>query len=204
MKKKLLLIVLSIAFMMVYAQDDKSKMFSAGVKVGIPNLAGGSAEIHVPVFKKIAVYFDYSKFGFDSADFNLEEEGTLDLAYQEYGINYYFSKNSGRGFYLSAGLGSFQAEGSFNNVTLTGGAQGTGSAKSSFNTTNFKIGFKTGGLIYFRAEAGYGIGKLPAEIQINASSDTYFETQTELIDYSETFVSENGIPLFNFGFGISF
>ena len=62
--------------------------FNLGVKLGIPNLIGGSAEIVLPVFgNRIAPFIDYSGFNLDTDELETE------FAYLEYGANIYFNQN---------------------------------------------------------------------------------------------------------------
>jgi hypothetical protein len=72
------------------------------------------------------------------------------------------------------------------------------------NTTNLKLGLKTGGTFYFRVELGYGLGEVPSELMINAStSDGYKETVVEEVPNIPG-ISNSGILVGNIGFGLSF
>ena len=46
-------------------------------------------------------------------------------------------------------------DGTYNDISLDFGKTGSGTAKIALNTTNLKLGLKTGGRIYFRLEVGY-------------------------------------------------
>ena len=64
----------------------KVKHLSIGLKLGIPNLASGFAELALPILNNHFVpYFDYSKI-----PLNFESVETT-VTYTEYGINYYFN-----------------------------------------------------------------------------------------------------------------
>lgn len=201
--KTLFLLAIALASFATYAQ----KTISVGAKVGVPNLVSGSAELQLPFLNKFSVYADLSKFDLVAEDLGIEDfSGSLKLNYFEYGANLYLSK-PGRGAYISAGLASFNADASFFDVALDGTTEtGSGTASIGFNTTNFKFGVKTGGLIYFRMELGYAMGSLPQSVSFNArSSSGITETITETFNYDDIpMVSENGLPLFNIGLGVSF
>ena len=65
----------------------KVKHLSIGLKLGIPNLASGYAELALPILNNHFVpYIDYSKI-----PLNFESVETT-IAYTEYGLNYYFNK----------------------------------------------------------------------------------------------------------------
>jgi len=44
---------------------------------------------------------------------------------------------------------------------LNNGGTGYGASKIALNTTNLKLGLKTGGRLYFIVEVGYGMGDIP-------------------------------------------
>ena len=74
------------------------------------------------------------------------------------------------------------------------------------NTTNLKLGLKTGGRIYFRLELGYGMGTLPQTVSFKAtdnSNPSYTETTSEDIPEIPG-ISENGLIIGNIGLGLSF
>ena len=75
----------------------KVRHINLGIKLGIPNLIGGSAEIVLPVLgNRIAPYFDYSGFSIDT------DEISTSFSYLEYGSNLYFNQN-GNGFFILPG-----------------------------------------------------------------------------------------------------
>jgi hypothetical protein len=82
-----------------------------------------------------------------------------------------------------------------------------GSAKVplELNTTNLKLGVKTGDAFFFRFEIGYGIGDIPSELKFNANANANginksFTEERPAIPG----LSSGGILLANFGFGFAF
>ena len=180
--------------------EDKSRLISLGAKIGIPNLASLNGEIILPILDNhFAPFIDYSAF-------NLEIEDTeSDLNYAEYGINFYFS-NKGNGLYVGAGMAQLDSEFTFNNLTFEeNGVSQIGSAKTNLdiNTLNIKLGFKTGGSIYFRFEIGYGMGAIPESIDFIATSNGITDSFSEEVPAIPG-LSSGGLLISNFGFGLSF
>lgn len=167
----------------------KIKRVSLGIKLGIPNIAGFSAEAITPILgNRIAPYIDFSSFPVNT------DETDLNLKYTEFGSNFYFGDN-GQGFYVGVGFGTLNTDIVFKNIEFEGnGNRGRGTG--TINTTNLKLGIKTGGRVYFRLEVGYGIGTIPQEITVNG-------TETEEFP-SIPGVNDKGVLVGNFGFGISF
>ena len=178
----------------------KVKHFSIGLKLGIPNLASGSAELTLPILNNhFAPYVDYSKF-----PLNFESVETT-IAYTEFGINYYFNKKA-NGFFIGVGKGSLLTDVTFTNLLFTNGLQsliGSGSTKLNLDTTNFKLGVKTGGTVFFRFELGYGIGKIPESLNFIASLNGISESFTESIPPIPG-LGTSGILIGNIGFGFAF
>ena len=77
----------------------------------------------------------------------------------------------GKGLYLGVGVSSLKVKATYNNVSLEEGRTGSGSSDISLNTTNLKIGLKTGGTLYFRIELGYGLGNLPKTLDYTAKDN---------------------------------
>lgn len=181
-------------------KDYNIKRLSIGAKVGIPNIASVGAQYTLPFLNNhIAPYFDYSNYKYDDN----ENEG--DLSFYEFGAAYYFN-TKGKGLYLGLGSSSLKVKASYNDISLDQGRTGSGSADISLKTTNFKLGIKTGGRIYFRMELGYGMGNLPKTIDFTASDNSnpsYTETVTEEIPEIPG-ISENGLIIGNIGIGLSF
>lgn len=187
----------------------KVKRVSLGIKLGIPNIAGISLEGITPILgNRVAPFFDYSFFPVNS------DETDIDLKYSEFGSNFYFG-DQGMGVYFGIGFGALNTDIVFKDVTFEeDGNQGSGEGKISYNvnTTNLKLGIKTGGKVYFRLELGYGIGSIPDTLEVEGTftyEDSNGVTQTDNGTETEEFppipgVSSGGVLVGNFGFGISF
>ena len=180
--------------------EDKSKLISLGAKIGIPNLASINGEIVLPILDNhFAPYIDYGAFNLDI------EDTESDLNYAEYGISFYFS-NKVKGLYAGTGIAQLESEFTFNNLTFEeNGVSQIGSAKTNLDITtlNLKLGFKTGGSIYFRFEIGYGMGSIPESIDFIATSNGITESFSEYVPAIPG-LSSGGLLISNFGFGLSF
>tara|TARA_B100001059_G_C17616236_1_gene467136 strand:- start:170 stop:805 length:636 start_codon:yes stop_codon:yes gene_type:complete len=178
----------------------KVKHFSIGLKLGIPNLASGSAELTLPILNNhFAPYVDYSKF-----PLNFESVETT-IAYTEFGINYYFNKKA-NGFFIGVGKGSLSTDVTFTNLLFVNDLQsliGSGSTELNLDTTNFKLGVKTAGNVFFRFELGYGVGKIPDSLNFIASLNGISESFTESIPPIPG-LGTSGILIGNIGFGFAF
>jgi hypothetical protein len=205
--KKIFLILSLISTAYVSAQDSsitdgalKSKTISIGVKVGAPNILSLNGEFVLPILNNhIAPFIDYGSFSLDI------ENTQADLKYLEYGLNIYFG-NKGKGLYVGAGSGKLTNEFTFNDLTFEdNGVSLKGSATTSLdiNALNLKLGFKSGGLIYFRIEAGYGIGTIPDRLNFTATSGGITETFSEEIP-AIIGIGSNGFAIGNIGLGVSF
>ena len=205
--KKIFLILSLISTAYVSAQDSsitdgatKSKTISIGVKIGAPNILSLNGEFVLPIFNNhIAPFIDYGSFSLDI------ENTQADLKYLEYGLNIYFG-NKGKGLYVGAGSGKLTNEFTFNDLTFEdNGVSLKGSAITSLdiNALNLKLGFKSGGLIYFRIEAGYGIGTIPDRLNFTATSGGITETFSEEIPEIPG-IGSNGFAIGNIGLGVSF
>ena len=205
--KKIFLILSLISTAYVSAQDSsitdgtsKSKTIFIGVKVGAPNILSLNGEFVLPILNNhIAPFIDYGSFSLDI------ENTQADLKYLEYGLNIYFG-NKGKGLYVGAGSGKLTNEFTFNDLTFEdNGVSLKGSATTSLdiNALNLKLGFKSGGLIYFRIEAGYGIGTIPDRLNFTATSGGITETFSEEIPAIPG-IGSNGFAIGNIGLGVSF
>tara|TARA_B100001559_G_scaffold297923_1_gene282019 strand:+ start:360 stop:995 length:636 start_codon:yes stop_codon:yes gene_type:complete len=178
----------------------KVKHFSIGLKLGFPNLASGSAELTLPILNNhFAPYIDYSKI-----PLNFESVETT-IAYTEFGINYYFNKKA-NGFFLGIGKGSLSTDVTFTNLLFSSGLQsliGSGSTELNLDTTNFKLGVKTSGTVFFRFELGYGLGKIPDSLNFIATLNGIPESFTESIPPIPG-LTTSGILIGNVGFGFAF
>ena len=177
----------------------KVKHINLGVKLGIPNLIGGSAEIVLPILgNRIAPYFDYSGFSIDT-----DEIGTS-FSYLEYGANLYFNQK-GNGFFLSLGQGKFNTELAFNaldfgNLLVLPEPITT---DFNFNTTNIKLGIKSGGTFYFKFELGFGLADIPDSVDFIATYGGITKSFSEELPPIPG-ISTSGILIGNIGFGFSF
>ena len=205
--KKIILILSIISTAYVSAQDisitdsiSKSKTISIGVKAGVPNILSLNGEFVLPILNNhLAPFVDYGSFSLDI------ENTQADLKYLEYGLNIYFG-NKGKGLYVGAGSGKLTNEFTFNDLTFEdNGVSLKGSATTSLdiNALNLKLGFKSGGLIYFRIEAGYGIGTIPDRLNFTATSGGITETFSEEIPAIPG-IGSNGFAIGNIGLGVSF
>ena len=205
--KKIFLILSLISTAYVSAQDSsitdgasKSKTISIGVKVGAPNILSLNGEFVLPILNNhIAPFIDYGSFSLDI------ENTQADLKFLEYGLNIYFG-NKGKGLYVGAGSGKLKNEFTFNDLIFEdNGDSLKGSATKSLdiNALNLKLGFKSGGLIYFRIEAGYGIGTIPDRLNFTATSGGITETFSEEIPAIPG-IGSNGFAIGNIGLGVSF
>ena len=178
----------------------KVKHFSIGLKLGFPNLASRSAELTLPILNNhFAPYIDYSKI-----PLNFESVETT-IAYTEFGINYYFNKKA-NGFFLGIGKGSLSTDVTFTNLLFSSGLQsliGSGSTELNLDTTNFKLGVKTSGTVFFRFELGYGLGKIPDSLNFIATLNGIPESFTESIPPIPG-LTTSGILIGNVGFGFAF
>ena len=184
------------------------KRFSFGIKMGIPNILGLATEAVLPIFKnRVSPYFDYSSFKLNP------DKTSVDLNYTDFGVNIYINSKA-NGFYASLGSGNLGSLILFEEIELTdeNGNKGIGSAqlKENINTFNIKLGIKSKSKIFFRLEVGYGIGKIPNNLNLSGS----FGYEKDGISYisngssNESFptipgIGKKGIIMGNFGFGIS-
>ena len=177
----------------------KVRHINLGIKLGIPNLIGGSAEIVLPVLgNRIAPYFDYSGFSLDT------DETATSFSYLEYGANLYFNQK-GNGFFISLGQGKFNTDLAFNaldfgNLLILSEPINT---DFNFNTTNIKLGIKSGGTFYFRFELGFGIADIPDSVNFIATYDGITKSFSEELPPIPG-ISSSGILIGNIGFGFSF
>jgi len=204
--KKILSVILLIFANTVLAQDiqmdslTKTKKLSFGVKVGAPNILSINGEFVLPILNNhFAPYIDYGSF-------NLDIDNTeANMKYIEYGLNFYINKK-GKGLYIGAGNGKLTNEFTFNDLDFEeNGVSLKGSATTNLdiNSFNFKLGFKTGGLIYVRLEVGYGIGTIPDTLNFTGTSGGITETFSEKLP-SIPGISSNGLIIGNIGLGLSF
>ena len=180
----------------------KLNHFSLGIKIGIPNIVGSSAEIVLPLLNNhFAPFLDYNNFSltFSDLEANLSSIG--------YGAKYYFGEK-GNGFFISLGKSSLKTDIVFNELLFVDNVAnqsttGDGKTELQLNTTDFKVGIKTGGTIYFLFELGYGFGDIPDTLNFTATSDGITESFSEDIPPLPG-LGSTGILIGNVGFGIAF
>tara|TARA_B100001057_G_C22764956_1_gene917313 strand:- start:479 stop:1150 length:672 start_codon:yes stop_codon:yes gene_type:complete len=180
--------------------DYEIKRLSIGFKLGVPNLASLGIQYTLPFLDNhLAPFIEYSSYSYNDG----EVDGSL--KFSEFGVSYFFNEK-GKGLYLGVGASSLKLDVSYNNISLDFGKTGSGSTEIALNTTNLKLGLKTGGRIYLRLELGYGIGDLPKDVTFVAkenSNPSYTETTTEDIPEIPG-ISDSGLIIGNIGFGFSF
>ena len=198
--KKPLLVLLALVFVQfttAQMESSSSKRISVGAKVGVPNILSLNGEVVLPILDNhFAPFIDYGAFDIEDGD---TEVG---LKYTEFGLNYYFG-SKGKGFYIGAGIAELSTDVTFNDLVFDDGTIGSGSVGLDIGTTNLKLGLKTGGVLYFRIEAGYGLGSPPKTIEVigtaNGVTETFIEDIPEIPG-----VNESGLLIGNIGFGFSF
>ena len=184
------------------------KRFSFGIKMGLPNILGLTTEAVLPIFKnRVSPYFDYSSFKLNP------DKTSIDLNYTDFGANIYVN-SKGNGLYASLGSGNLSSLILFQEIELTdeNGNKGIGNAqlKENINTFNVKLGIKSNSKIFFRLEVGYGIGKIPNNLDLTGSfsyekDGMLYTSNGSSIESFPTVpgLGKKGIIIGNFGFGIS-
>ena len=184
------------------------KRLSFGIKMGIPNILGLATEAVLPIFKnRVSPYFDYSSFKLNP------DKTSVDLNYTDFGVNIYINSKA-NGLYASLGSGNLGSLILFEEIELTdeNGNKGIGSAqlKENINTFNIKLGIKSNSKIFFRLEIGYGIGKIPNNLNLTGSfgyekDGMYYVSKGSSTENFPTIpgIGKRGIIMGNFGFGIS-
>ena len=184
------------------------KRFSFGIKMGIPNVIGLTTEAILPIFKnRVSPYFDYSSFKLNP------DKTSIDLNYTDYGVNIYIN-SKGDGLYASLGSGNLSSLILFEEIELTdeNGNKGLGNAqiKENINTFNVKLGIKSNSKIFFRLEVGYGIGRIPNNLNLTGNfgyekDGMFYNSKGSSIESFPTVpgIGKKGIIIGNFGFGIS-
>ena len=210
MKKKFLTLIASVFFgFFGFSQNQlleekiedtlAVKYFSIGLKLGIPNLAAGTAEVVLPLFKNhFALSTEYSQI---ALKFSALETTTT---YTEYGVNYYFNTR-GNGFFVGLGKGILNTDILFKNLLFTNGdtnTTGTATTLLDLNTTHIKLGIKTAGTVYFRCEIGYGRGRIPNRLLFSARSNGITNFFDEALPPLPG-LGSNGLLIGSIGFGVS-
>ena len=181
------------------------KRVALGVKLGMPNIIGGSLEFILPVLDNhFAPYADLSGFDIDP-----DTETSVGLSYSEFGLNYYLN-TKGRGLYFSAGLGNLTTDITISNLNVPNengisANDGVGTVERKISSGNIKLGVRAGSREYFRFELGYGFGSIPSEINILATSASLGITENVTEPFPDIpGLSSAGVIIGNIGFGIAF
>ena len=185
------------------SQDDylkRVKRFSIGAKLGIPNLAGGTLEVVLPLLQNhIAPYFDYSDFRITI------QETKSSITYTEFGANI-FTNDKGSGFFVGLGTSKLDADIEFENLNYSENGlnyTASGNATLALNTFNVKLGLKSGGKLFFRFEVGYGFGNVPKDISFQSTYNGITEQFTEDVPEIPG-LGQNGLLISNIGLGFAF
>ncbi|MFA6571313.1 MAG: hypothetical protein WCT77_08755 [Bacteroidota bacterium] len=175
--KKLFTLVILFAFLFVSANQNSTaagnrnyaediQPFRIGLKIGLPNIAGGAFEFVTPfVENKLAVNasLSYIPFTGDNSD------ETWTFVFWDIGLNYYFF-NKGKG--LFAGLNYARLSVSFKEKNMNGyytgpeGTQvlvtnGTGEVTLGADLVQFIVGYRfIWGYFTLEPEIGYQAGKM--------------------------------------------
>ena len=198
MKNILKITCIAMTILMSSIVVAQEKPFRIGVKIGYPNIVGGTIEYVTPLLKKrLAPTIEYSSVNVDK----YLDPNKAKLTYFQAGLNYYFLKE-GKGLYGNISYGILDAKLTINDIQSDSNPNLTGSANTAIsnNSFNIKIGAKWGKGFYFRPEIGYSFTPLDETVVVNVNfPDGSTETQNETLPSILT----QGI-LFNIGFGMSF
>lgn len=184
--------------------DNKVRRVAIGLKAGVPIGIGGSVEIILPVLSnRLAPYLDYSNLK------NREiEEVSITHKHLDYGLNLYSGTN-GKGLYLAIGRSSSTSDFAYSDEIADSGNTYIGVATTTvdLNMTNFKLGYKVGGLVFAKLEVGYGIGDIPQQLVITGTTEVMgvqmTETSIEDIPNIPGW-NENGMLIGSLTVGVSF
>ncbi len=202
------IVIFSILSISLFGQDKASvkkvRRIAIGIKAGVPIGVGGSAEIVVPVLhNRLAAYLDYA----DIKERDIEDV-TVSHKHLDYGANLYLM-TKGKGLYLSIGKSQSTTDFAYVDEVSDSGNTYVGVANGSLdlNMTNFKLGFKLGGLLFAKLEAGYGFGDIPQQILISGTTEAMgmelMETSLEDIPDIPGW-NENGMIIGSLTIGIAF
>ena len=176
-------------------RTESIKPLRIGARLGIPNIITANVEYVTPLLdNRVAATLDYMTLSQTVDDVSIKYSNF------EIGSNVYL-KSTGKGLYASLTYFSFNSDGDFGDVDFDDGSNGDGKAKIDFSTVNFKVGAKLGRTFYFRAEVGYGFGKIPEYVLVksNSSNATTVEEVPEIPG-----LGSSGTLVFNIGIGFAF
>jgi len=170
------------------------KPLRIGVRLGMPNLITANVEYVTPLLdNRVAATLDYMTLS--------KTVDGVSIKYNnfEFGTNVYL-QNTGKGLYASLTYFSFKSNGEFEDIEFDDNSTSDGKAQIDFSTINFKVGVKLGRVFYFRAEVGYGFGKIPEQVIVksNNSNATSVEDIPNLPG-----MGSSGTLVYNIGIGFS-
>ncbi len=205
--KRIVCAILMFVSITTFGQNDANNLrpYRLGLKIGAPNAASLEFEYITPLLhNSIGLFVNYT-----GASFKVDQVNTSSNIF-EIGSNIYFSKNrEGRGVYGALSYQSIRSNLKIENYEAENGIiyEGNAKTKVSYSGLNVKIGAKLGRKFFFRTEVGYSFGEIPKQVFVegNFQGEPISETTSieEEID-DLPFIFQNGLPIFNLGFGFSF
>jgi len=194
MKLKLLVVLGLLSCSPLLAQRGHVNHLRVGIKAGFPNAVTPTVEYVTHLWDdRIAFTTDFMVLNLTVDDVGIKYTNF------EIGGNVYFSKD-GSGAYAGISYYNFDGDGTFSDVEFDDNTVGTGTGTISYNTFNFKVGYKTGRRFYVRTELGYGFGSIPQEILVTGEGGS--TTIEEIPDIPG--VSSSGLVFLNIGVGFAF
>jgi hypothetical protein len=205
--RRIVFAILVLVSITVLGQIDTNELrpYRIGLKLGAPNAASLEFEYVTPLLNSsLALFANYT-----GANFKIDQvQSSLNVF--EIGSNIYFNKNSeGRGLYGALSYQNIAANLEIEDYEAEDGTLYEGNARTeiSYSGINIKIGAKLGRKFFFRTEIGYSLGDIPKEILVEGRYQgepisERISTEDEIDDLP--FIFQNGLPIFNLGFGYSF
>jgi hypothetical protein len=194
MKKFLFILCFGFASCALFAQRQHVNHLRVGLKLGVPNIITPNIEYVTHIWEdRVAFTADFMSLDLTIDDVN------VDYTDFEIGANLYLSKD-GSGAYVGVSYFNFDGGGTYDNVEFDNGTVGRGTGEISYNTFNFKVGYKTGRRLYVRAEFGYGFGNIPEQITVSGSDGS--SAIEDIPDIPG--ISSSGLIIFNIGIGYAF
>ncbi len=205
--KRMICIMLMVGSLTAICQNNTTDVrpYRLGLKIGAPNAASLEFEYVTPALhNSLALFANYT-----GANFKVDQVNTSSNIF-EIGSNIYFGENrEGKGLYGTLSYQNITSNLSIENYEAEDGTiyEGDAKTKVSYNGLNVKIGAKLGRNFFFRTELGYSFGEIPKEIFVegNFEGEPISETasiESEIDDLP--FIFQNGLPIFNIGFGFAF
>lgn len=194
------LIIFIILFSFNSFSQSVEKPFRIDFKFGLPGLFGINTEFVSPLLgNKLAIYISYHGFNSNYHHDDLDER----VRYFDSGFNYFF-KDTGNGLYSSIGYGRMYIDGEYSEVIDNeGNILATAYGEFIANTLNLKLGFKTNGMVFIRAEAGYGFGDIAKNVTVKGALNSVQKSATIERPYYPG-MSDSGYVLATIGVGFAF